>query len=40
MEEAKEELEEAEKCTARVVALGGKPEYGFVPQEKDMFGKA
>lgn len=33
MEEAKEELEEAEKCTARVVALGGKPEYGFNPQE-------
>lgn len=32
MEEAVEELEEAEKCTARVVALGGKPEYGFVEQ--------
>jgi len=33
MEEAKEELEEAEKCTARIVALGGKPEYGFIPQQ-------
>ena len=33
MEEAKEELEEAEKCTARVVELGGKPEYGFNEQE-------
>ncbi|MBQ1549709.1 MAG: Bfr protein [Clostridia bacterium] len=32
-EEAEEELEEAKKCTARVVALGGKPEYGFDPQE-------
>lgn len=32
-EEAEEELEEAKKCTARVIALGGKPEYGFVPQE-------
>lgn len=29
-EEAEEELEEAKKCTARVVALGGKPEYGFI----------
>lgn len=33
MEEAKEELEEAEKCTERIVALGEKPEYGFLPQE-------
>lgn len=32
-EEAEEELEEAKKCTARVIALGGKPEYGFIPQE-------
>ena len=32
-EEAEEELEEAKKCTARVVALGGKPEYGFIPQQ-------
>lgn len=32
-EEAEEELEEAKKCTERVVALGGKPVYGFVPQE-------
>ena len=32
-EEAEEELEEAKKCTARVIALGGKPEYGFFPQE-------
>lgn len=32
-EEAEEELEEAKKCTARIVALGGKPEYGFSPQE-------
>lgn len=32
-EEAEEELEEAKKCTERVVALGGKPEYGFIPQE-------
>ncbi len=32
-EEAEEELEEAKKCTARVVALSGKPEYGFFPQE-------
>lgn len=31
-EEAEEELEEAKKCTERVVALGGKPEYGFFPQ--------
>ena len=31
-EEAEEELEEAKKCTARIIALGGKPEYGFVPQ--------
>lgn len=32
-EEAEEELEEAKKCTARIVALGGKPVFGFVPQE-------
>lgn len=32
-EEAEEELEEAKKCTARVVALGGKPEFGFIEQE-------
>lgn len=32
-EEAEEELEEAKKCTARVIALGGKPEFGFIPQE-------
>ena len=32
-EEAEEELEEAKKCTARVVALGGKPEFGFIPQQ-------
>lgn len=32
-EEAEEELEEARQCTARVVALGGKPEFGFVPQQ-------
>ena len=32
-EEAEEELEEAKKCTARVIALGGKPEYGFFSQE-------
>lgn len=32
-EEAEEELEEAKKCTERVVAPGGKPEYGFLPQE-------
>ena len=32
-EEAEEELEEAKKCTARIIALGGKPEYGFIPQE-------
>ena len=31
-EEAEEELEEAKKCTARIIALGGKPEFGFVPQ--------
>ena len=32
-EEAEEELEEAKKCTARIVALGGKPEFGFIKQE-------
>lgn len=32
-EEAEEELAEAKRCTARVVELGGKPEYGFIPQE-------
>lgn len=32
-EEAEEELEEAKKCTERILALGGKPEYGFIPQE-------
>ncbi len=32
-EEAEEELEEAKKCTERIVALGGKPEFGFEPQE-------
>ncbi len=32
-EEAEEELEEAKKCTARIIALGGKPEYGFIPQQ-------
>ena len=32
-EEAEEELEEAKKCTARMNALGGWPESGFVPQE-------
>ncbi|MBQ8055063.1 MAG: hypothetical protein IJ198_14875 [Lachnospiraceae bacterium] len=32
-EEAEEELEEAKKCTARVVALGGKPVFGFIPQQ-------
>ena len=32
-EEAEEELEEAKKCTERIVALGGKPVYGFIPQE-------
>lgn len=32
-EEAEEELEEAKKCTARIIALGGKPEFGFIPQE-------
>ena len=31
-EEAEEELEEAKKCTARIIALGGHPEFGFVPQ--------
>ncbi|MBQ6343471.1 MAG: hypothetical protein IJI41_10130 [Anaerolineaceae bacterium] len=31
-EEAEEELEEAKKCTARIIALGGKPEFGFIPQ--------
>ena len=31
-EEAEDELEEAKKCTARIIALGGKPEFGFVPQ--------
>lgn len=31
-EESEEELEEAKKCTARVVELGGKPEYGFTEQ--------
>ena len=30
--EAEEELEEARKCTDRVVALGGKPVFGFVEQ--------
>lgn len=29
--EAEDELEEAKKCTNRVVELGGKPAYGFVP---------
>ena len=32
-EEAEEELEEAKKCTERIVALGGTPEFGFIPQE-------
>ena len=32
-EEADEELDEAKKCTARIIALGGKPEYGFIEQE-------
>lgn len=32
-EEAEEELEEAKKCTARIIALGGKPEFGFIKQE-------
>lgn len=32
-EEAEEELDEAKKCTARIIALGGKPEYGFIEQE-------
>ena len=31
-EEAEEELEEAKKCTERVVALGGKPVFGFIEQ--------
>ena len=31
-EEAEEELEEARKCTERVVALGGKPVFGCVEQ--------
>jgi len=31
-EEAEEELEEAKKCTERVVALGGKPVFGFIDQ--------
>ena len=26
-------MEEAKKCTARIIALGGKPEFGFVKQE-------
>ena len=30
--EEEEKLEEAKKRTARIIALGGKPEYGFVPQ--------
>lgn len=32
-EEAEEELDEAKKCTARIIALGGKPEYGFIEQK-------
>ncbi|MCR5517510.1 MAG: hypothetical protein K6F17_02955 [Lachnospiraceae bacterium] len=32
-EEAEEELEEAKKCTARIIALGGKPTFGFIQQE-------
>ncbi len=32
-EEAEEELDEAKKCTARIIALGGKPEFGFVDQK-------
>lgn len=32
-EEAEEELDEAKKCTARIIALGGKPEFGFVEQK-------
>ncbi|MBQ9542566.1 ferritin-like domain-containing protein [Ruminococcus sp.] len=31
-EEAEEEFEEAKKCTARIIALGRKPTFGFVPQ--------
>lgn len=31
-EEAEEELEEARKCTERVVTLGGKPVFGCVEQ--------
>ena len=31
-EEADEELEEARKCTERVVALGGKPVFGSIEQ--------
>ena len=31
-EEAEEELEEARKCTERVIALGGKPVFGCVEQ--------
>ena len=31
-EEAEEELEEARKCTERVVALGGKPVFGCIEQ--------
>lgn len=31
-EEAEEELEEAKKCTERIVALGGKPVFGFLDQ--------
>ena len=31
-EEAEEELEEARKCTERVLALGGKPVFGCIEQ--------
>ena len=31
-EEAEEELEEARKCTERVVALGGRPVFGCIEQ--------
>ena len=31
-EEGEEELEEAKKCTARVVALGGQPVFGCIEQ--------
>jgi len=31
-EEGDEELEEARKCTARVVSLGGQPAIGYVEQ--------